>query len=60
MGTMAAIIGAIGGFCAVMGIITAAEVIPVIMPEFTWSFWFALSGILLLCSIAFTTGRSGD
>jgi len=57
MGLTAVIIGAVGGLCAVMGIITAAEVIPLIMPQFTWNFWFVLSAILLLASIAFGLGR---
>ena len=57
MGLTAVIIGAVGGLCAVMGIITAAEVIPLIMPQFTWNFWFVLSAILLLASIAFALGR---
>ena len=57
MGAITAIIGAIGGLCAVMGIITAAEVIPLITPQFTWIFWFVLSVILLLASIAISTGR---
>ncbi len=59
MGVASAIIGGIGGLCAVMGIITAAKVIPPIMPEFTWMFWLVLSAILLLASIAFALGRSG-
>lgn len=57
MGVISAIIGAIGGLCAVMGIITAVEVIPLVMPQFTWMFWFVLSAILLLASIAFALGR---
>lgn len=57
MGLIAAIVGAVGGLCAVMGIITAAEVIPLIMPQFTWNFWFVLSAILLLGAIAFGLGR---
>ena len=57
MGITAAIVGAIGGLCAIMGIITAAEVIPLIMPQFTWNFWFVLSAILLLGSIVFLLGR---
>ena len=60
MGTIAAIAGAVGGLCAVMGIITAAEVANLQMGEqFTWMFWFVLSAILLLASIAFTVGRGG-
>ena len=57
MGITAAIVGVIGGLCAVMGIITAAEVIPLIMPQFTWNFWLVLSAILLLASIVFLLGR---
>lgn len=59
MSIMAAIIGGIGGLCAVMGIITAVEVIPLITPQFTWMFWFVLSAILLLGSIALALGRGG-
>ena len=58
MGLTSVIVGAVGGLCAVMGIITAAEVIPLIMPQFTWNFWFVLSAILLLASIALALGRS--
>lgn len=58
MGVTAVIAGAIGGLCAVMGIATAAEVIPLVMPQFTWMFWFVLSAILLLASIALSLGRS--
>ena len=57
MGILAAIVGAIGGLCAVMGVITAAGLILLIMPEFTWMFWFVLSAILLLASIALGLGR---
>jgi len=60
MGAAAGIFGGIGGLCAVMGIITAAGVIPPVMPEFTWMFWFVLSAVLLLASIAFALGRSSD
>lgn len=56
MGLIAAIIGGIGGLCAVMGILTAAEVVPLVMTEFTWMFWFVLSALLLLASIAFAVG----
>ena len=60
MGIIAAIIGAVGGLCALMGIITALEVIQPISAELTWMFWFVLSAILLLASIAFALGRSGN
>ena len=56
MGMLAWIFGAVGGLCAVMGIITATAAIPE-FAELTWMFWLVLSGILLLASIAFTIGR---
>ena len=59
MGAIAAIVGGIGGLCAVLGIITAAKVVMPIGDEFTWMFWFVLSAILLLASIAFAVGRGG-
>ncbi len=57
MGTIAAILGGIGGLCAVMGIITALEVIDPVTDQLTWMFWFVLAGILLLSTIAIQTGR---
>ena len=59
MGAIAAIIGGIGGLSAVMGIVTAAGIVPLLGEGFTWMFWFVLSAILLLASIAFSTGRGG-
>ena len=59
MGMLAWIFGAIGGLCAVMGIITAAGVDTLLGAEFTAMFWLALSAILLLACIAFTVGRGG-
>ena len=59
MGMIAAIIGGIGGLCAVMGIVTAAEIIIPLGAQYTWMFWFVLSAILLLGSIAFAIGRGG-
>ena len=58
MGISAAIIGAIGGLSAVMGVVTALKVIPSVMTELTWMFWFVLSAILLLASIALAQGRN--
>jgi len=52
--------GIIGGLCAVMGIITAAEVIPVLIGEFTAMFWMVLSAILILVSIAFAVGSGSS
>ena len=59
MGLMAAIIGAIGGLCAILGIVTIAEVVPPMAEQYTWTFWFGLSAILLLASIALLLGRRG-
>jgi len=59
MGTFAAIMGGIGGLCAVMGIITALEVITPVTDQLTWMFWFALSGILMLIAITLLLGRNG-
>ena len=59
MGMLAWIFGVIGGLCAVMGIITAAGVVPLLGAEFTWMFWLVLSAIVLLISIAFAVGRGG-
>ena len=56
MGALAWIFGTLGGLCMVMGIITAAEVVPLLGPAFTWMFWFVLAVILFLASIAFAIG----
>ena len=57
MGLFAAILGGIGGLCAVMGVITALEVIEPVTTELTWMFWFVLSAVLLLGAIALQQGR---
>ena len=57
MVALAWIVGAFAGLCMVMGIITATEVVPQFGAELTWVFWFMLSAILFLVSIAFTLGR---
>jgi len=58
MGITAAIAGGIGGLCAILGIITIADVVEIpIGDQFTWTFWFMLSAILLLASIALALGR---
>ena len=59
MGFMAAIIGGIGGLCAILGVVTALEVVQPLTDQLTWMFWFVLSAILLLASIAFALGRGG-
>ena len=59
MGMLAWIAGFLGGLSMVMGLVTITEVAPSLGAEFTWMFWFVLSAILLLMSIAFATGRGG-
>ena len=58
MGLLAWILAILGGLCAVMGIITAVEVISEV-EALTWMFWLVLSGILLLGCIAAAVGRGG-
>ena len=60
MGMMAAIVGAVGGLSAVMGIVTALEVILPITEQLTWQFWLMLSTVLLLAAIALSMGRGGS
>ncbi|MFC2073006.1 hypothetical protein ACFLUU_10000 [Chloroflexota bacterium] len=57
MAIVAWVFGIIGGLCAVMGIITAAEVIPSLGAEFTAMFWLALGAVLLLACIAAAVSR---
>jgi len=59
MGMLAWIFGILGGLCMVMGIITVAGVIPLVLTDFTGMFWMVLSAVLLLSSIAFAVGRGG-
>jgi len=58
MAIVAWVLGILGGLCAVMGIITAAEVIALLGAEFTVMFWLVLSVILLLACIAAAVSRS--
>jgi hypothetical protein len=56
------VLGILGGLCAVMGIITATEVAPLLdeLPiAFTPIFWLTLGAVLLLGCIAATLSRSG-
>jgi hypothetical protein len=57
MVALAWITGVFGGLCMAMGVVTAAEAVPLLSAEFTWLFWFGLSVILFLASIVFTLGR---
>lgn len=59
MGILALILGSLGGICAVIGIVTAAEVaIPLLGAEFTAMFWLALSAVLLLGCVAAAVSRT--
>ncbi|MDD5038143.1 MAG: hypothetical protein PHN78_02355 [Dehalococcoidales bacterium] len=53
MAILAWVFGVLGGACAVMGVLTAMEVVPLLVPAFTDMFWLVLSIILLLVCIAF-------
>ena len=57
MAILAWILAILGGLCAVMGIITAAGVIPLVGAAFSAMFWLALAGVLLLACIAAALGR---
>ena len=59
MGMLAWVFGSLGGLCAVMGIITAVEVVPLLASALTAMFWLALGAVLVLASIAFAVGRGG-
>jgi len=59
--TAALVFGILGGLSAVMGGLTLGEVIPLLVPGFDWTFWFAVSIVLLLSSIACgVLGRRGE
>ncbi len=60
MGMLAWILGTIGALGMLMGIGTALEIVPLLNAEFTWTFWFMLSTILILLSIAFAVGRGRE
>jgi hypothetical protein len=58
MGIISAIVGGVGGLCAVMGILIAFDVAAEIdINDLGWMFWFILSVILLVGSIAIAQGR---
>ena len=58
MGIISAIVGGVGGLCAVMGILIAFDVAAEIdINNLGWMFWFVLSVILLVGSIAIAQGR---
>jgi len=58
MRTAAIVFGALGGAAAVVGGLTAGGAISLVAAGLTWMFWFVVSGVLLLSSIAFAVCRS--
>jgi len=58
MGTAGIIFGILAGIAAILGGLTVGGVI-MLGSELTWMFWFILSGVLFLASIAFNTSRTG-
>lgn len=60
MGMLALIVGLIGAICGIIGILEAVEVMPDTgFAAMTWQFWFMLSGILFLSTIALSLGGRG-
>ena len=60
MGYLAWAFGFLGGLCMVMGIAATIEAVPKLPVEYTWTFWFMLSGLLLLLCIAFATASRNE
>jgi hypothetical protein len=62
MGIFAAIVGALGGLSAVVGVLNAADVVPndIGFMNVDWTFWFMLAGILLLGAIALAQVRNNN
>ena len=58
MAILAWVLGIVGGLCAAMGIVTAAEVDTLLGAEFSAIFWLALAAVLLLGCIATVVSRS--
>ena len=57
MGIFAAILGGIGGLCAIFGIITILDVVTLdLKVDLTWDFWLIISAVLFLASIAISVG----
>ena len=63
MAIMAWVFGILGGLCAITGIITATEAIPLLaeLPAaFTPIFWLTLGAVLLLVCIAAAVAHSSQ
>ena len=59
MSMLAWLFGFLGGLCAVMGVITATEVVPLLDADLTPTFWLLLGIATLLISIALAIGNRG-
>ena len=59
MGVLALFLGIFGGLCAIMGVVTAAEVIPLVAAGFTAIFWLGLAGVLFVAAITCLLARGG-
>jgi hypothetical protein len=51
MGVLALVLGLFGGLCTMMGVVTAAEVVPLIAAGFTAFFWLGLAGVLFVAAV---------
>lgn len=49
---IALIIGALGGVCVIMGILTTINVVPLISDGFTGIFWLVLGAVIFLALMA--------
>jgi hypothetical protein len=59
MGLLTLILAILAGLCGVMGILTATDVfVPDYVGLDNWMFWFGLSAILFIATIAARVGRS--
>ena len=57
MGVLAFITSILGGLCAIMGIINATLVSPLLVTDVDETFWFSLAVISLLAAIASLLSR---
>ena len=51
MGALSWILGIIASLCTIVGVIVAAEILPVFTPHLTPIFWLVLAGVLFLAAI---------
>ena len=60
MGVLALILSILGGLCAIMSVITAAGVIPLVITGFTEIYWLGLAGILFVAAITSLFARGAQ